>query len=84
MPCGNPLTTIQHIALLSQQDTLNKSLCRDPGYCCRGYQQALTFGKSRPSHISSFCGNKVQLKPLCLILDDSHSHPVCLLKSERI
>lgn len=82
MPCGSPLTAIQRFALLSQLDTVNKSMCRDAGYCHRGYQQALTFGKSLPSHTSSFCGNKVQLQPPRLILD--HSHPVCLLKSKYV
>lgn len=57
-------------------------MCEDLGYCCSGYQQAPAFGKSFTSRISSLHGNKVRLQPLCLILDDSHFHPVGLLKPE--
>ena len=71
--------------LLSQIPSLNRSRSMDPEYRHRGYQQGLTFGKILPSHISSFCGEKNNaITTLCLILDDSHSHPVCLLKSECI
>lgn len=62
--------------------SINPCIGRDPGYCRKGYQQALAFGKPQASQATSapFVGTK----PLCLILDDSHSHPVCLLKSECI
>lgn len=52
---------------------------RDPEYCRRGCKNALIFKKSLLGLPSSFCGNKVQLQSLCLILDDSQS--ICLRSS---